>query len=142
MKQIYMSDATAAIIGAGGDYQPDRVVSDVDDPDLGAAAVEDTATGGVYEAGGSEEGGIETWPDDDEEEEEPRPMRGAGKADAGPSIEPTTRGETCKSKQDVVLFGSAPKKPKNPTAATRRKEAAAKAPKYQKLPKAPPMVLA
>ena len=84
-----MSDATAAIIGAGGDYQPDRAVSDVDDPDLGAAALEDTATGGVYEAGGSEEGGIETWPDDDEEEDELRPMRGAGRADAGPSVEPT-----------------------------------------------------
>ena len=68
LKQIYTSDATAAIVGAGGDYQRDRAVSDVDDPDLGAAALEDTATGGVSEAGGSKEGGIETWPDDDEEE--------------------------------------------------------------------------
>ena len=84
-----MSDAVAAIIGAGGDYQPDWAVSDVEDPDLGVATLEDTATGGVYEAGGSEEGGIETWPDDDEEKEEPRPARGAGRADAGPSVEPT-----------------------------------------------------
>ena len=69
-------------------------------------------------------------------------MRGAGKADAGPSIEPTARGGTRKRKQGAVLFGSAPKKTKNPTTATRRKEAAAKATKFQKLPKAPPMVSA
>ena len=83
-----MSKAMAAVVGVGGSYLPDRAVSDVDDPDLGAAALEDTATGGVYEAGGSEEGGIETWPDD-EEEDEPRPARGVGRADAGPSVEPT-----------------------------------------------------
>jgi len=137
-----MSEATAAIIVAGGDYEPDRAVSDVDDPDLGVAALEDDATGGVYGAGGSEEGGIETWPDDDDEEDEPHPARGAGRADAGPSVEPTARGGTRKRKQGVVLFGSAPKKTKNSTAATKRKEAAAKAAKYQKLPKAPPMVSA
>ena len=140
--QIYMSPATAVVVGPGGDYAPDRAVSDVDDPDLGAAALEDTATGGVYGAGGSEKGGIETWPDDDDEEDEPRPSRGAGKADAGPSAEPTARGGTRKRKQGAALFGSAPKKAKNPTAATRRKEAAAKAAKFQKLPKAPPMVSA
>jgi len=28
-----MSAATAAIVGLGGDYQPDREVSDEDDPD-------------------------------------------------------------------------------------------------------------
>ena len=38
------------------------------------------------------------------------------------------------------MFGSAPKKAKNPAAATRGKEAAAKAAKFQKLPKVPPMV--
>ena len=130
-------------MGPGGDFQPDREVSDVDDPDLGAAALEDDAIGGGDRSGGSEGGGgIETWPDDDDEEDEPRPTRGAGKADAGPSAEPTARGGTRKRKQGVVLFGSAPKKAKNPTAATRRKEAAAKAAKFQKLPKAPPMVSA
>ena len=73
LKQIYTSNTTAALIGAGGDYQPDRVVSDVDDPDLGAAALVDTATGGVYEVGGSKEVGIESWTDDDGYEEETRP---------------------------------------------------------------------
>ena len=68
-----MSPATAAVIGPGGDYQPDREVSDVDDPDLGAAALEDDAIGIGDGAGSSEDvGGIETWPDDDEDEDEPR----------------------------------------------------------------------
>ena len=138
-----MSPATAAIMGPGGGYQPDREVSDVDDPDLVPAALEDDAIGGGDGADGSEDGGgLETWPDDDEEEDEPRYARGAGKADVGPSTEPTARGGTDKRKQGIVLFGSAPKKTKNPTAATRRKEAAAKAAKFQKLPKAPPMVSA
>ena len=105
-----MSEATVAIVGAGGDYEPDCAMSDVDDPDLGAAALEDTATGGVYEAGGSEEGGIETWPDDDDEEDEPRPTRGAGRADAGPSAEPTARGGTRMRKQGAAFFGSVLKK--------------------------------
>ena len=117
-------------------------MSDVDDPDLGAAALEDTATGGVYGAGGSEELGIDTWPDDDDDKDEPRPSRCAGKADAGPSAEPTARGGMRKRKQGAALFGSAPKKPKNPSAATKQKEVAMKAAKYQKLPKAPSMVSA
>nr|XP_020158674.1 uncharacterized protein LOC109743990 [Aegilops tauschii subsp. strangulata] len=119
-------------------------MSDVNDPDLGMAGLEDDATCGVYGAGGSEEGGgVETWPDDfEEEEDEPRLSRGAGKADPGPSAEPTARGGTRKCKQSAALFGSASKKAKNPTAATRRKEAAAKATKFQKLPKVPPMVSA
>nr|XP_020160617.1 uncharacterized protein LOC109745887 [Aegilops tauschii subsp. strangulata] len=138
-----MSPATTAIVGPGGNYQTDREVSDVDDPDLGAAALEDDAIGGGGVVGGSEDGGgLETWPDDDDEEDEPRHARGTGKADAGPSVESAARGGTRKRKQGVVLFGSAPKKTKNPTAATRRKEAAAKAAKFQKLPKAPPMVSA
>ena len=129
-------------MGPGGDYAPDRGMSDVDDPDLGAAALEATAIGGVYGAGGSEEGGIETWPNDDDEEGEPRPSRSAGKMDAGPSAEPTARGGTRKRKQSAALFSTAPKKAKNPTAATRRKEAGANAAKFQKLPKVPPMVSA
>lgn len=56
-----MSPATAAIVGPGGGYQPNREVSDVDDTDLGAAALEDDAIGSSDEAGGSEEeGGVET----------------------------------------------------------------------------------
>ena len=58
----------------------------------------------------------------------------------GPSAELIARGGTRKRKQGAALFGSALKKAKNPTAATSRKEAATKAAKFQKLPKAPPMV--
>ena len=67
-----MSAATAAIVGPGGDYQLAREVSDEDDPDLGAVALEDDAIGGGDRAGGSEEGGgVETWPDDDDDEDKP-----------------------------------------------------------------------
>ena len=60
-------------MGPGGGYQPDREVSDMDGPDLGAAALEDDTIGDGDVAGGSEEGGVlETWPNDDEEEDEPR----------------------------------------------------------------------
>ena len=54
-----MSEAMAAIMGLGGDYLPDRAVSDLDDPDLGAAALADDARGGGSGAGGAEEGGGE-----------------------------------------------------------------------------------
>ena len=120
-----MSPVTTAIIGPGGDYLSDRAVSDADDPDFGAAALEDDTIGGDDGAGASEDvGGIETWPDDDEDEDESRHARGAGNADVGPSAEPAAEGGTCKHKQGAALFGSAPKKTKNPTVATKRKEAA------------------
>ena len=103
MKQIYMSEARAAIVGAGGDYEPDRAVSDVDDPDLGAAALEDDATCGVYGVGGSEEGGgMETWPDDFEEEDAPRHMRGADKVVVGSSAAPSAQAGTRKRKQGAA----------------------------------------
>ena len=75
-----MSEATAALLGPGDAHQSDRAESDLDDPDLGAAALADDATGGGGGAGGSEEGdGVETWPDDDEEEESNSPPEGARK---------------------------------------------------------------
>ena len=46
-----------AIMGPGGDYQPDWEVSDEDDPNLGAVALEHNATGGGDGAGGSTGGG-------------------------------------------------------------------------------------
>ena len=82
-----MSPATAAVVGPGGDYQPDWEVSDVDDPDLGAASLEDNAVGGGDGAGGSEEGGgVETWPHNDEEDE-PFPAWGTVNTGTGPSTE-------------------------------------------------------
>ena len=55
---------------------PDRDTSDVADPDLGAATLEDNATGGGGGAGGFEGGGgVEDWSDDEEEEEEAHAAR-------------------------------------------------------------------
>ena len=83
----------------GGDYLPDRAVSDVDDPDLGAAALANDATGGGDGAGGSEEGGgMESWPDNDEEEDESRPARSTANTGVGPSDGPSTRGGKRKRK--------------------------------------------
>ena len=130
-------------MGSGGNYQLDWEVSDVDDPDLGAAALEDDAIGGGDGAGGSEEGGsVETWPDDDNDEDEPRPARSTTNTDAGPSTGPPARGGKHKRREGAALFGSAPKKPKNPAAVTRRKEVAAKVAKYQRQLKVPVMVSA
>ena len=71
----------------------------MDDPDLGAAALEDDAVSGGDGAGGSEEGGgIETWPNDDDEEDKPCPARGAVNAVVGPSAEPSARGGKRKRK--------------------------------------------
>ena len=73
---------------------------------------------------------METWPNDDDEEDEMRLARGAANTGAGPSTGLAARGSKQKRKQGGALFGSAPKKPKNPAAATRRKEAAAKVAQY------------
>ena len=109
----------------------------MDDPDLGAAALVDDATGGGGRAdgsggaGGSERGGgVEAWPDNDEDEDEPRPARSSATTGTVPSARPPAPGGKHKRKQGSTLFGSAPKKPKNPAAATRRKETAARATQY------------
>ena len=85
---------------------------------------------------------MEAWPDIDEDEDEPRPARSSATTGAGPSSGPLARGSKRKRKQGTALFGSMPKKPKNPTVTTRRKEATAKVAKFQRQPKAPPMVSA
>ena len=114
--QIYMSEATAALLGPGDNLQADRAESDLDDPDLGVAALVDDAIGG----GGRADGG----------------------SGAGASSGPPAPGGKRKRKQGSTMFVSAPKKPKNPAAATRRRETAAKAAQYQRQPKVPIMVSA
>ncbi|XP_044409736.1 uncharacterized protein [Triticum aestivum] len=138
--QIYMSVATTAIVGPGGDYLPDWAVSDVDDPDLGVAALEEDTVGDEGAGSSEEGGGMETWPNDDDDEDEPRPPRSTANTGADPSTGPPARGGKHKRKQGAALFGSAPKKPKNPAAATKRREAAAKVAKFQRQPKVPLMV--
>ena len=59
----------AGAAGVERQFLPDRTMDDVDDPDLGAAAMEDDAAGEGGDTGGSGLGaGFEDWPDDDEAE--------------------------------------------------------------------------
>nr|XP_020148351.2 translation initiation factor IF-2-like [Aegilops tauschii subsp. strangulata] len=129
------------------DFMPDRDASNVADPDLGSAALEDDATGGGGGAGGSAGGGgVEDWSNDDEEEEEvSRRPPPADRMGPSSSAAPTAPGGGSK-RRGVLLFSSHPKKPKHSAAAaknmavaTKRRKAAAKAAKFQKAPKQPPM---
>ena len=118
------------------DYVPDREDSDVDDPDLGAAALEADAEGG----GEEEEGGLRPsatfadWPEDDVDVEvvprrQPRASSsgqvGAKRRHAGPSAP-----------------GGKQKKLKGAAAATKREEAAAKANRFRREVRRPPLVSA
>ena len=124
-----MSPTTAAI-----------VVSDVDDPDLGAAALEDDAEVGGGVSGGPRLGAsLEDWPDDDEEVV-PRHQPGAGQSGAGSSAPPDAQGGAKKHRAGTILFGSRPKKPKGSAAATKRDEAAAKANRSRKVVKTPQLI--
>ena len=100
--QILTSQPAADGLEQGHEYLPDRSVSDVDDPDLGAAALEeDDATGGGGGAGGSGGGGgLDEWPDDDEEEIEPRRPPGADKAGVSFLAVPTAPGSARKRRAD------------------------------------------
>ena len=74
-------------------FVPDRATDDLDDPDLGAAALDDASVGGGGEAGGSGFWvGFEEWPDDDEAEIVPRRQpasdHGAGSSTAPGCAEP------------------------------------------------------
>ena len=54
--QILTSQPSANALEEGQEYLPNRTMSDTDDPDLGAATLEeDDATGGGGTASGSEE---------------------------------------------------------------------------------------
>ena len=101
-------------------------------------ALEDDAEGG----GGPRLGAsLEDCPDDDEEVA-PRHRPGAGHPGAGTSAAPGAPGGEKKCRAVPTLFGSRPKKPKGSAAATRRDEAAAKAIRFRKEVKKPPLVSA
>ena len=84
---------------------------------------------------------LEDWPDDDEEVA-PRPRPGASHPDAGSSAVPGAPGGGKKRRAMPTLFGSQPKKPKGSATATRRDKAAAKAIRFRKEVKKPPLVSA
>ena len=132
--------------GAAGierEYVPDRTVDDVDDPDLGAAAMENAVVGDDAEPGGTGlTASFEDWPDDVEAEVAPRRQPAAKHQGAGLSTAPAASGGTQKCRATSTLFGSRPKKSKASTAATKRDEAAAKAARFRKAVKQPQAVSA
>ena len=106
------------------DYVPDREDSDVDDPDLGAAALEADAEGG----GEGADGGLRPsatfadWPDDDADVEVvPRHQPRAG---------PSGQGGAKRRHAGPSAPGGKQKKFKGAAAATKREEAAAKANRF------------
>ena len=120
---------------AGVEHQflPDRTMDDVDDPDLGAAAMEEDVAGEDGEAGGSGLGAsFEDWPDDAEAEDVLRRHPEPDHQSAGPSAAPAPHGGAQKRRAASIYFGSRPKKSKGSTAATKRDEAAAKAARFRK----------
>ena len=127
------------------DYVPDREVSDVDDPDLGAAAMEADAEGG----GGGAEGDFrpsatfDDWPDDDAEGEvAPRHQSKAGHPGASSSAGLAGQVGAKKRRAGPSSLGGRPKKFKGAAAATKREEAVAKANLFRKEVKRPPLVSA
>ena len=118
------------------------MADDVDDPDLGAAAMEDTVVGDSAELGGSRfTASFEDWPDDFEAEVAPRCQPAADQQGAGSSVAPAV-GSAQKRRAALGLFGSRPKKSKPSTAVTKRDEAAAKAARFRKAVKQPQTVSA
>ena len=114
----------------------------MEDPDLGAAAMDDNTEEGGSEAGGSRLGAsFDDWPDDDEAEIVPR-HQPASDHGAGSSAAPPARGGAQKRRAVSGLFGSRPKKPKSRAAAIRQDEAAAKAARFRKVVKQPQTVSA
>ena len=118
-------------------YAPDRTADNVDDPDLGTAAMEDAVVGDDAGPGGTRlTASFEDWPDDAESEVAPRCQPAADHQGAGSSIAPAAGRATS------GLFGSRPKKSKASTVATKRDEAAAKAARFCKAVKQPQAVSA
>ena len=82
----------AGTAGADRQFLPDRAEHDLEDPDLGVAAMDDNTEAGGGKAGGSGLGAsFDDWPDDDEAEIVPR-RQPASDHGAGSSVAPTVRG--------------------------------------------------
>ena len=127
------------------EYVPDRAESDIDDPDLGAAAMEADAEGG----GGGAVGGFRPsatfadWPDDDAEGEvAPRHQPRVGSSGAGSSAGLAGQGGAKRRHAGPSAPGGKLKKFKGAAAATRREEAAAKANRFRREVRRPPLVSA
>ena len=127
------------------EYVPDRADSNVDDPDLGVAVMEADAEGG----GEGTEGGLRPsatfadWPDDDADGEvAPRHQPRAGLTGAGSSAGLAGQGGAKRRHAGPSAPGGKLKKFKGAATATKQDEAAAKANRFRKEVKKPPLVSA
>ena len=107
-------------------------------------ALEDDAEGGGGTSGDFRPSAtFLNWPEDSAEGEvAPHHRPGASHPGEGSSAAPSAPGSGKKCRTVPTLFGSWPKKPKGLAAATRRDEAAAKAIRFRKEVKKPPLVSA
>ena len=124
------------------EYVPDRAESDVDDPDLGAAAMEADAEGGGGGAGSGlrPSATFADWADDDAEGEVAlRHQLRIGPCGAGSSA---GQGGAKRHHAGPSAPGGKLKKLKGAAAATRREEAAAKANRFRREVRKPPLVSA
>ena len=119
------------------EYVPDRAESDIDDPDLGAAAMEADAEGGGEGAEGDfrPSATFTDCPDDDAEGEvAPRHQTKVGSSAGQGGLKRHHAGPSAP--------GSKLKKIKGAATATRREEAAAKANRFRREVRRPPLVSA
>ena len=127
------------------EFVPDRAESDIDDPDLRVAAMEADAEGGGGGAGGGlrPSATFADWPDDDAEGEVvPRHQPRVGPSGAGSSVGLAGQGGLKRCQTGPSSFGGKPKKLKGAAAATKREEAAAKANRFRREVRKPPLVSA
>ena len=114
-------------------FLPERTMDDVDDPDLGAATMEEDIAGE-----GARQAALGSGPPSRIGRMMPRPKLFR----AGPSAAPAPHGGTQKRRAASTHFGSRPKKPKSTAAATKRDEAATKAARFRKAVKQPQAISA
>ena len=127
------------------EYVPDRAESDVDDPDLGAAAMEADAEGGGGGAGSGlrPSATFADWPEDDAEGEVvPRHQPRVGPSGAGSSAGLAGQGGLKRRQTGPTSFGGKPEKLKGAATVTRWEEAATRANRFRKEVKRPPLVSA
>ena len=138
-----MLPPAAGAAGVERQFLPDHTMDDVDDPDLGAAAMEDAVVGDNAEPGGT---GLNSgfkdcrmMPKSKSPRVASRRLKNQG---AGSSTAPVVSGGAQKRRAASILFGSRPKKSNASTTATKRDEAAAKAARFRKAVKQPQAVSA
>ena len=127
------------------EFVPDRAESDVNDPNLGAAAMEADAKGGGGGAGSDLRisATFADWPKDDAEGEvAPRHQLRVGPSGAGSSAGPAGQGGAKRRLAGPSAPGGKLKKFKGAAAATKREEAAAKANRFRREVRRPPLVSA